>query len=290
MYWKEKEKDKKVVANRKNKEYQTKPYLFFDNGIRGLCLVLPRTILTNEWVEEVSWTITCNGFCKIIYCNVLGDEGKRYTDSICVAVPPSERYIVELHDSEGLEEKENKEWIVEDIKRDKILFFNENGRQVNSLYLLSPYEIMIIPDSVKIVKTVSLDLEEQYYPTIKGGYRFIAATPLGTDASLTYWANGGLHNISVRPQVNMSLEGTTLFSLDSSTGMFTKIPVLHITMDGMIQTGGMELRIGGKLIPIELTCEKDNVFTLSKIAASEFRHYGTYSVRLYQFGRFPLKK
>ena len=284
--WKEKEKDKNVVSFRKNKEYQTKPYLFFDNGNKGLCIILPRIIMTNEWVEEVCWNVRCKGFSKNIYCNVLGDEGKRYIDSIDVSVPPSEKYVIELSDSEGLEEKEKKEWVVEDGKRDIILFFNENGRQVKTTYLLYPFEVMIIPSFVKIENVVSIDMEERYYPTNNNEYKVYSVTPLGNDASLTYRIKNEIHKMSVRPQVKMSLEGKTLFSLDANEGLFIKIPKLHVSTDGAVLTTGMELRIGKKSIPINLRCDEDNEFDLKKIASSEFGAFGTYSIRLYQMGRF----
>ena len=62
--WKTREKSKEKIAARKKQEFQTRPYLSFDNGNKGLCLVLPRVLLKDEWIEDVAWYITTD-FRKI---------------------------------------------------------------------------------------------------------------------------------------------------------------------------------------------------------------------------------
>lgn len=54
--WKEREHTREAIQSRKKQEFQTKPYLAFDNGRRGLCMILPRVLLKDEWVEEVYWS------------------------------------------------------------------------------------------------------------------------------------------------------------------------------------------------------------------------------------------
>ena len=285
--WKEQEKSKTVVASRKNQEFQTRPYLVFDNGNKGLCIILPRTVMASEWIEEVAWTIRgLNGFTKTVHCRVLGDEGKRYTDALTVAVAPSSRYKIHMDDTEGLDNKSLRDWEISGIPDGGILYFNANGRQVNANYLLSPYGIMIIPGNVDILNTESLVVSDQYYPTNTNHYRIVSLTPLGNNANLSYRTNGSSTSMSVRPQINMRLEGKTLFSIESTYNIFTSIPSLHITVDGGILTDGTELRLGDRSYDVDLSSDEDNVFDLAKIAASEIKQYGTYSVRLYQLGRF----
>lgn len=285
--WKEQEKSKAVVSTRKNQEFQTRPYLFFDNGNKGLCIILPRTVMATEWIEEVAWTIQgTNGFSKTVYCRVLGDEGRRYTDTLAVAVVPSGKYKIHMDDTEGLDDKSSRDWEIDGISDDSILYFNANGRQVNTNYLLSPYGIMVIPNSVKNIKSTSLDVSEQYYPTNIERYRIVSATPLGSDALFTYESGSRTHSVSARPQINLFLEGATLFSLDSSYNIFTNIPKLYIDVEGNLMTGGIEIRIGGISYDVDLSSDDDNVYDLGKIAKTEIDQYGTYSVRLYQLGRF----
>ncbi|MCR5237362.1 MAG: hypothetical protein K6E34_09215, partial [Lachnospiraceae bacterium] len=279
--WKEQEKSKAVVSNRKNQEFQTRPYLFFDNGNKGLCIILPRTVMANEWIEEVAWTIQgTNGFSKTVCCRVLGDEGRRYTDTLAVSVVPSAKYKIHMDDTEGLDDKSFRDWEIEGISEEGILYFNANGRQVNSNYLLSPYGIMIIPDKVSVLKSSALDISDQYYPTNTDKYRIVSVTPLGSDAVFTYGSGGVSYSMSVRPQINLSLEGNTLFSLDSSYNIFTSIPKLHIDIEGNLMTGGIEIRIGEISYDVDLSSDEDNVYDLSKIAKSEIDQFGTYSVRL----------
>ena len=284
--WKEQEKSKAVVTNRKNQEFQTRPYLFFDNGNKGLCIILPRTVMATEWIEEVAWTIKgSNGFEKTVYCRVMGDEGRRYTDTLAVSVSASEKYTIRLEDTEGLDDNSSREWEIYGASAGKILYFNSNGRQVNANYLLSPYGVMIIPKGTEIIKTISVDVSEQYYPTNTAEFRVVSITPLGNDAVLTYGSKSESYTLSARPQIRMSLEGNTLFDLKDSN-IFTAIPVLCISVDGTMMTGGIEVRIGDISYPIELNDEEVSFIELSKIAASEIKQFGTYSVRLYQMGRF----
>ena len=131
LEWKKSEKNNETTSIRKNQEYQTKPYLFFDNGNKGLCICLPRTIMSNEWIEEVAWIIeNKSGYSRTVYCNVLGDEGRRFTEYAMIPVPPSKSYSVRIEDAEGLDDKESRLWEVDGID-DKILYFNSNGRQIN---------------------------------------------------------------------------------------------------------------------------------------------------------------
>ena len=284
--WKEREKSKAVVTNRKNQEFQTRPYLYFDNGNKGLCVVLPRTVMATEWIEEVAWTIKgTNGFEKTMYCRVMGDEGRRYTDTLAVSVSASEKYTIHMEDTEGLDDNSSRDWEIDGVSPGKILYFNSNGRQVNANYLLSPYGVMIVPKDTEIKNTRSVDVSEQYYPTNTAEYRVVSITPIGNDAYLTYGTRSESHTLSARPQISMSLEGNTLFDLKDSN-IFTAIPVLHISVEGTVMTGGIEVRIGDISYPIEISEGEVCSIELSKIASSEVKQYGTYSVRLYQMGRF----
>lgn len=98
--WKNKEKTKESAAIRKKQEFQTKPYLVFENGKRGLCMVLPRTIMKNEWIDEVEWVITTGNAEPVRKrMTIFGDEGKRYVKTMMVPVCPASAYKVNPHAS-----------------------------------------------------------------------------------------------------------------------------------------------------------------------------------------------
>lgn len=285
--WKEKEKSRAVITNRKNQEFQTRPYLVFDNGNKGLCIILPRTILSSEWIDEVTWTITgTNGFCRKVYCRVFGDEGRRYIDTLTVAVSPSAHYKIHMDDTEGLDEKSSRDWEIDGVSDIGILYFNSNGRQTKSNYLLSPYGVMIIPENVSILKAEAVDISHQFYPNCSNKYRIVSLTPLSDNARFSYGSKDDSTILYVRPQFNLHLEGKTLFSTDPSYNIFTNIPLLHITTNGNILSDGIEIRIGSINYIVDLSSEEDNIYALSEMATTEIVQYGTYSVRLYQFGRF----
>lgn len=85
----------------------------FDNGRRGLCLVMPRTIMDKEWVEEVEWIIKGGADFEIKKAmSVFGDEGRRYIESISVPVSPSDQYKVSLADRESMDDSNLIEWPV----------------------------------------------------------------------------------------------------------------------------------------------------------------------------------
>ena len=287
LEWKEEQKSKTTSLSQKENEFQARPYLHFDNGNKGLCIVLPRIVLENEWVENVEWSIKGdNGFSKRVYGVVLGEEGRRFTETIIVPVVPSEKYKIQVTDSEGIDEKNLREWDVDGIKRDRIVLFNSSGRQVNANYLLLPYGIMVASRALSLLETQSISLSEQYYPMQSDEYRIMSVAPLGNDARIKYEVNGVVNVIVARPQINMELDGKTLFDLPSSTGIFTEIPSLAITLDESIAVDGMEIRMGGSVFPLTSLPKKDDVYYLDDGLKSIVDRYGIYGVRLYRLGQF----
>ena len=288
--WKKTAQNKNVIINRKKQEYQTKPYLFFENGKKGLSIVLPRIILSNEWTMEVEWEIIFDGGKKkSVHCNVIGNDGVRYVDTLTVPVPPSKEYVVALEDFEGLDDTNIKPWEIEGVSNEELLMFNSNGRRVGAFYIPSPYGVIIVRDTFVIKDTKHVELSDQYYPTSISGYRILSITPTGSDASFTYEADNSIHTITSRPQINMSLSGKKVFSLevfDNSPNIFTDIPELNITVDGVMVTNDLELRIGTGIYPIKLKGNLENTFNLKKLLKNNIKGYGSYSVRLYQYGRF----
>ena len=286
--WKEEIKSK--GSKHKSQEFQTKPYLVFENGSKGLCILLPRVMLDSEWVAEITWTIKgTEGFSRTVNCNVVGDQGIRYTEAMLIPVSPQEQYSVSMDDSEELFSKNNnRKWDIKGVAADSILLFNNNGRQTSSNYIPSPYGIIIIPDSVSIDGTRNLDIANQYYPTDISGYRIASITPTGNDALLKYSSDGKTSTVILKPQFNMELSGKTLFDLESSgvdTALYTGIPMLRLSCDNLAIMKGLELRIGKTRYPID--AKEDSIdIDLKKIAKKEFGSYGTYSIRLYQLDKF----
>lgn len=292
--WKEQERDKSTVATRKKQDFQTRPYLTFENGKRGLCMVLPRSIMQDEWIENVEWTITDSHGSEIHKTvNVFGDEGQRYVESITVPVSPSSKYEVSLRDEERIDEEKLLSWTIDGIKGDGILFFNSNGRMINPNYVPFPYGIVVCGKNASIKEVRSIITTYQSYPSSQtdnnNDYSIIAIEPTGRDASMTYSVDGYERSISARPQVNIGFEGKTLFNMqpDEKFDYFTEIPSLHIDLDEGTIVKGLELRIGNERFSLEESFEDGHAhIDLKTIMRGLFAQYGTYSLRLYQGDNF----
>lgn len=289
--WKDKEKDKSSIATRKKKESQTRPYLFFDNGKKGLCLVLPRIVINTEWTEEVIWTVlTEEGYEKKVYCKVFSDDNVRYVESHKLAVSPSEKYNITMDDGESLDEKSTMKWEINGISIDKPIIFNSNGRFINSPYLQRPYSIFVYNNSATIKGSEALSLERQFYPTDEPDFSVLCVTPVGGDAYLTYESPKNKFKMTNRPNVDLSLDGKRLFSLDKDNfgiELFSDIPQLSIKYEDGNMLRDIEIRINdNRIILDQIDGEDATIVDLKKILKSKDREYGLYSVRIYQYDRF----
>ena len=293
--WKEQEKDRATIATRKKQEFQTRPYLTFENGRRGLCIVLPRSIMQDEWIQNVEWLVTDSSGNEIRKTlNVFGDEGRRYIESITVPVSPSNKYEITLCDDERIDDEKILSWSIDGVKEDGIIFFNANGRMINPNYIPFPYGIVIHGKNASIKNTKSLVTTYQSYPTSQmvgnqGEFNIIAIEPTGRDANMTYCVAGYERSISARPQVHIGFEGKTLFNIpaDDDFNYFTEIPSLSIDLEEGTPIKGLELRIGNKKLPLDDMFENGHVSVgLKSKIRGIFNQYGTYSLRLYQGDNF----
>ena len=288
--WKEKDTKKETAAKRKNQETQTRPYLFFDNSIKGLCLILPRIIMKNEWVEDAEWIITSdNGLAIRKPVMVLGDEGKRYIDSISVPVCPAAKYKVSLIDNENLDDKQLEPWDISGIADEGIIFFNADGRMINASYLPLPYAIAIYGSRAKVIDSSNILITQRYYPTNRPDYTIISIEPTGVNASLKCLSGSKTFMLGTRPQINMEFYGKTLFSLPitSTQHIFTEIPRIEIRVDEWAPIDEYEVRVGKYRIPINhLFAQGCAIVELDKLDSEICAHYGIYSIRLYHGDHF----
>ncbi|SEL27652.1 hypothetical protein SAMN02910353_02271 [Ruminococcus sp. YRD2003] len=289
--WKAKEKTKEASVNRKNKEFQTKPYLFFENGKRGLCLVLPRTIMKTEWIDDVEWQIvTDNSETLSKRMTVFGDEGKRFVESMIIPVSPSKRYKVTLYEREDdVPPNSIIDWEINGIAEDRPVFFNSNGRMILTDNLPVPYSIIIHHSSVRITEKKDVSVDFQSYPTNRENYFVISAEPSDNTSYLCFSAGTTVRCFRTKPQIEMRFSGTTLFFPDNKNDsrLFTKLPTLTINIDADTYTKGYELRLGSK--SIDIGDEFNNgVYSISleEYGQDIFSRYGVYSIRLYQNDRF----
>ena len=288
--WREEERSREHAIARKKKEFQTRPYLHFENGRRGLCIVLPRTIMKDEWVDDVQWEIIGDdGFKLQRKVVVFGDVGHRYIDSIIVPVTASKTYTVRLMDNESFEEPVIIEWEIDGIQRDEVVFFNANGRMVNARYLIYPYSVMIIGKDASIISSNHTTISSQSYPSDSTNYSTVTIEPLGRDATLTYKSKFNNIFMSTRPQIKLLFEGSTLFGMPEEHGwkLFTEIPELVIDIEEGQDVVGLELRIGSKRLFIDEYFEDGQArISLKRNFKDMFCEFGTYSIRLYQDNRF----
>lgn len=287
--WKSRERTKETISSRKKQEFQTKPYLAFDNGNRGLCLVLPRVLLKDEWVEEVSWYITTDIGLVQRRLNVFGDDGKRYVESLMVPVCPSSNYKIELIDEEKLENPKLTTWTIEGIRRDTFLVFNATGRLINANYIPDPFGILVYGSGVIISNTKSVALRSQDYPTNRPEYAIQSLESTGRDGTITISTISKNVTLNTRPQVSMVFSGRTLFSIESTGDyrLFTEVPLLELIVEESTITNGLELRIGTENLLIDhLFVDGYAKINLLQAKNLAFDRFGTYSVRLYQYDRF----
>jgi hypothetical protein len=283
--WKNNEGTKERQTCRKNKEFQPKPYLMFENGKRGLCMSLPRIILNKEWLEDIEWIITYDdGKSVMHHMSVFGDEGRRYIQSIVVPISPSAKYVVSLIDNETLEREDICKWELEGIRGNNVIFFNANGRMTSPNYLLLPYFIAIMSNEVEICKTNQVSIACQAYPTDSEKYKVITIQANGRDAEFEYCGNGSVKSLKIRPQINLSLEGSTLFSVtNEKNNLYTEIPSLIIKIDEGLDARGLNLRIEKERVSIDdMFNEAVAKLDLKDFFETQLKQYGTYSIRLYQ--------
>lgn len=288
--WKEREQDRETVKTRKQQEYQTKPYLCFDTGKKGLCLVLPRAIMKNEWSERVIWHITMEDEPEITKeMNVLGDEGRRYIDTIIVPVCPSASYVISLTDAEDFEESFMLSWTISGVKEDGALFFNANGRMVNANHLTYPFGIMVFGAEAGISQIYHTDVIDQAYPTNRPQYRIAMVEPEGSKSYISYFHDGTETTLRTKPQIRTSFIGSTLFALpvESGCSIFTRIPNMQISVDEGADISEIELRIEDNRYQISPLIENNTAtINLESLCGELFLRHGTYSVKVYQHDHF----
>ncbi len=289
--WKSTERSRESINNRKKQEYQTRPYLSFENGKRGLCIVLPRTILKDEWIEDVEWQIrNGEGYETSRKVEVFGDNGQRFVDSLVVAVPPSSGYTIELLDRESLDNQQLLIWRIDGIPEDKCVFFNNNGRLINPSYLPLPYGIMICGRKTEIQKSEGITTNLQVYPNGNEAYRILSIEPKDLQrAELHYLQEGKSCSLFCRPQTEILFEGETLFHLpiNDEYHLFTEIPLAVIRTDPDAILSGLELRVGNERINIEAYFQEGTAeIPLAAFFIEKGNLFGTYSVRLYQNDHF----
>ena len=285
--WKEHEQITDNTVSKKKQTFQTKPYLYFDNEKRGLCLILPRMLLRDKWAD--SWIITTNDSTIRREPNVCGEEGKLYIESLTVPVPPSPDYHVTLIEGDDLDTTELESWDIAGIRDNGFVLFNAHGRLISPKYLPMPNGVLISGCDITLSDTKNINLPVLTYPTDHPGYNIRSIEPTSQNSAITIRSPQNKVVLISRPQVELSFIGNTLFSLGNTTGrvLFTEIPRLVIQLNEDTSTTGLLLRIGsetlsiqdrfsGEKAEIQLDCLKKEVFT----------RYGIYSIRLYQNNHF----
>lgn len=286
--WLEQDKVKPNYRVKKQDEHvEVKPYFFFDNGKKGLCIVLPRQDMTEEWVESGKWTISGdNGFCIEKECCVLGAEEKRFIEQTVVSVKPSGSYALKFEYNDGFENHLT-QYEIKGIELDGYLYFDSTGRRSNQRYLRSPYGIVIYSAAHK-TESNGIERDIQVYPLSDNAYSIEQITPLTVDAQFVIYTNREEICLQMKPQIMASLSGRTLFEtefVDSEIPLFLEIPRLHLNFEGFNSTEGVELRAGRKsTIVSDLILEGENIVDISDHFDKE--DYGIHSIRIYQFNRF----
>lgn len=287
--WKTREGTKESINSRKKQEFQTKPYLSFDNEKNGLCIVLPRVVLKEEWIEEVCWRVTTDTGVVCRRLNIFGDEGKRFIDTLIIPVSPSSKYLIDLIDEEDLDGSNIGSWNISGIAPDSFILFNSNGRQVSPNYIPEPFGIIVSGSKVLITATKSITISRQFYPTDRAQYKIHSFEVNARDAKLIIQSPARVIEMTARQQAELIFSGDSLFSLDSNGAfnLYTSIPDLTVSIGESAAPEGLSLRIGTSVIDIDdLFFEGKAHIELNRYGSSIFTKYGIYSIRLYQNNNF----
>ena len=286
--WNEQEKAKAAVRGKAaSQQHQIKPFLTFEEGRRGLCMVLPRKILTRDWIENARWTVLCDKKAVGVTCRVFGDDGKRYVDSITIPVYPAAEYTVFLRDAENENDTENlAKFDIPGIE--DFVCFNERGAVINSEYLSIPLCSLVIKGTAAIEECHDINYTEQVYPMQCDEYRFYSVSVSGAGAFLKIKSPSKSVTLTARSKISIFLDGETLFSLPAGeTNLFTRMPDLRLNLKDLAFRKDLEIRVGSKRIPIQCDGGDESVtLRLDQYFEAVEKRYGTYSVRLYQAGRF----
>lgn len=286
--WLEQDKVKSAYHGKSAEEHvEVKPYFFFENGKRGLCIVLPRQNMTEEWVDSGKWTIAGdNGFRIEKECCVQGVEGKRFIDQMVISVRPCKSYILNFEYNDGFENHLT-QYEIKGIEMDGCFYFDSNGRRVNQRYLRSPYEIVIY-STIDNITCNGIERDVQAYPLSSDDYCIEQITPLTTDAQFIIYTNKEEITMQMKPQIMTSLSGRKLFDtefVDSEIPLFLEIPRVHINFEGFNSVEGIELRVGRtSIIASDLAMDEENIVDINE--CFDEKSYGIHSVRIYQFNRF----
>ena len=233
--WVVQDKLKTTYRGKDSEEHvEVRPYFYFDNGKKGLCIILPRQNMTEEWVESANWKVAGDGdFFVEKECYVQGSEGKRFIDQIILTVKPCKNYSLIFEYNDGFE-SHPKSFELKGIEEDDFFYFNSNGRRINQRYLRFPYGIVIYSSEYGI-SCNGVDRDIQAYPLLENDYRVEQLTPLAIDSQFVMMTRKEEILLQMRPQVIASLAGKRLFEseyVDSEVPLFLEIPVLNLSFEG----------------------------------------------------------
>lgn len=284
--WKSCEQNKTGAAARRKQEFQTRPYLMFEDGKKGLCMVLPRTVLNDEWMDEVFWSITTDATVNITkQMLVSGMEGIRTIHQIVVPVPPAHSYDVRLIAQDGVSDSILSDYSINGIPSDGAVFFNSVGRMINPVYLPSPFCVMVAADSVA-TSGEGVHVMRQCYPTDANGFSCFTVEQTGSNAVFRFDVDGKRRELRARPQVRLLLTGPTLFDLPVKDGIFTAPPTLTVIADDGVCLDDLSVRINNDGNMIQLTDFLAEHTAEVPLPSGSIRECGSYSVRLYENDHF----
>lgn len=286
--WLEQDKVKSTYRGKDSEDHvEVKPYFYFDNGKKGLCIVLPRQNMIEEWVESARWeVIGDNEWSAEKECYVQGVEGKRFIDQIVISVRPCNTYSIDFEYNDGFE-SHTKCYELKGIEKDGFLYFDSNGRRINQRYLKWPYGIVIYSAEHEI-SCKAVDRDIQVYPLLCSKYQIEQIVPLTADAQFMINTNSEDISLQIKPQIISYLRGRKLFEtelIESEIPLFLEIPDLYLNFKGFNTVEGIELKIGHESLLIgNLSSDKENIIDIKK--GFDEKIYGIHSIRIYQFNRF----
>ena len=296
--WKEANLNRKGSFKGKG-AYQENPHLVLDED-KGLCMVLPEYILTDEYCDYIKWVIGADEEDLFgLECEVFNDGNSKHSLKKAVPLPAKKKYAVRIYDPEPIDgDKLLDDWEVKGLQDKGYLLFSENGKKRTDDMFPPEGATIIISDELTDISFTDIFEDEVILPN-SDGIKTYHILPEKSTAKIKLGNEDGTE-ISLKRSISVRLsEGDFLFGSDESGyyyPIYTGEPLVRIEKeDGKIDTS-ISMVLRNRDSGSKKTVSIDQVDTLSEDpdsvtfpALQSFGvagQYGRYSIKFYVKGLY----
>lgn len=296
--WKEENLNRKGSFKGKG-AYQENPHLVMDED-KGLCMVLPEYILTDEYCDYIKWVIgDDDGTLFSLECEVFNDGNSKHSLKKTVPIPAKKGYIVRNYDPEPMDgDKLLDDWEVKGLQEQGYLLFGENGKKRTDDMFMPEGATIIISDEITDISFNDIVEDEIVLPNSEGIKTF-HILPEKSTANIRL-GNNEQSTISLKRNISVQLcEGTFLFGTEESGyyyPIYTGEPLVRIEKeDGQIDPSvSMVLRNRDSGLKKTVTIDQidmvsednDHIIFPALQSFGTVEQYGRYSIKFYVKGLY----